>query len=72
VVEFLSYEGPLTATSGPASGMTSTQIPTGQDDTTPVGQSLQRQGTGRAPASFTWSTPQAMTQGAVNTGQTLQ
>ncbi len=72
VVEFLSYEGPLTATSGPASGMTATQIPTGQDDTTPIGQSLQRQGTGRTAAAFTWSSPQAMTQGAVNTGQTLQ
>jgi len=72
VVEFLSYEGALTATSGPASGMTATLIPTAQDDTTPVGWSLQRQGTGRAPGAFTWSAPQAMTLGSVNTGQTLQ
>ena len=72
VLEFLSYEGALTATSGPASGMSATQIPTIQDDTTPVGQSLQRQGTGRAPGAFTWSAPRAMTLGAVNTGQTLQ
>lgn len=72
VVEFLSYEGSLTATNGPANGMTSTQITTGQDDTTPAGWSLQRVGTGRVPAAFTWSSPQPSTQGSVNTGQTLQ
>jgi hypothetical protein len=72
VVDFVSYEGALTATSGPASGITSSLIPTGEDDTTPVGWSLQRQGTGRTPGAFTWAAPQPMTFGAVNAGQTLQ
>jgi hypothetical protein len=72
VVDFVSYEGALTATSGPASGMTASLIPTGEDDTTPIGWSLQRQGTGRTPGAFTWAAPQAATLGAVNAGQTLQ
>jgi len=42
VVEFLSYEGPLTATTGPASGLTSTDIIASEASSSPVGQSLQR------------------------------
>jgi endonuclease I len=72
VVDFVSYEGALTATSGPASGMTASLIPTGEDESTPVGWSLQRQGTGRTPSAFLWAAPQAATLGLVNAGQTLQ
>jgi hypothetical protein len=72
VVDFVSYEGALTATSGPASGMNASLIPTSEDDTTPIGWSLQRQGTGRTPGAFTWAAPQAATLGAINAGQTLQ
>jgi DNA/RNA endonuclease G (NUC1) len=42
VVEFLSYEGTLAATNGPANGMTSTDIGAAQNGTEPVGQSLSR------------------------------
>ena len=42
VVEFLSYEGTFAATSGPASGITSTDIIAQEPSTTPIGQSLQR------------------------------
>lgn len=72
VVEFLSYEGAMLATSGPASGRQSVAIPTIEDESTPVGFSLQRQGTGRSGSAFTWSAPLAMTLGTVNAGQTLQ
>jgi endonuclease I len=72
VVEFLSYEGSFTANGGPANGMASVDIGVSEDDTTPVGFSLQLQGTGHAASAFTWSAPLARTLGQPNVGQTLQ
>ena len=71
VVEFLSYEGTLTATGGPASGMTSVDVGVSESFTTPIGFSLQRGGTGGAAAAFTWQSELAATPGQPNTGQTL-
>ena len=42
VVEFLSYEGTLTPDSGPAAGLTSTDIGVFEGSDTPIGYSLQR------------------------------
>ncbi len=42
VLEFLSYEGTLAATDGPAAGTTSTDIGVSQPGSTPIGQSLAR------------------------------
>jgi len=42
VVELLSYEGTLTATTGPAAGLVSTDIIAQEASSSPVGQSLQR------------------------------
>ena len=42
VVEFLSYEGTVTATTGPAVGLTSIDILAAETSSTPVGESLQR------------------------------
>lgn len=42
VIEFLSYEGSFTATDGPASGMQSRNILASQNNSTPVGTTLQR------------------------------
>ena len=51
VVELLSYEGELTATDGPAAGLTSTDIGVAEDGSDPAGQSLQRiDGTWTGPA----------------------
>jgi len=52
VLQFLSYEGSFTAGSGPASGMTSTDIGTAETGTTPIGNSIQISpaGVGSAPA----------------------
>ncbi len=63
VVEFLSYEGTLTATNGPAIGLTSTDIGVFEPSTTPIGLSLQRRPNG------TWATASAATFG-VCFGQT--
>lgn len=55
VIEFLSYEGTLTATNGTAAGLTSTDIGVAETSSTEIGQSLQRDadGTWQAPASNT-------------------
>ena len=70
-VQFLSYEGVITAVGGPADGMTSTDIGVAETSSTPVGESLQLIGTGDTYEEFSWSTTQANTYGLVNTGQTF-
>jgi len=73
VVQFLSYEGSFQATSHTAAGMTSTDIgvsETGGTSEQP-GLSLQLSGTGTTYQDFTWQSPAAATQDAVNTGQTF-
>lgn len=71
VVEFLSYEGSMTASNGPANGLQSTNIGVSESGSTPVGDSLQRTGTGCAGSDFTWLSPSTETKGAINTGQSL-
>ncbi len=63
VVEFLSYEGTLTATDGPAAGMTSTDIGVAEGSSTPVGHSLQKK-------DGVWNEPAANTFGVLNGGGT--
>ena len=72
VVQFLSYEGTLTAADGPALGMTSTDIGVSQSGTDPVDSALQLTGTGTSYEDFTWqATPGSNTFGALNAGQTF-
>ena len=72
VVEFLSYEGTMTAVGGPADGLTSTDIGVAEAGTEPVGLSLQRTGEGRTAADFTtWAAPSPQTLAVANTGQTI-
>ncbi|MCZ2839987.1 ExeM/NucH family extracellular endonuclease [Modestobacter sp. VKM Ac-2985] len=65
VLEFLSYEGTMTAVGGPADGLTSTDIGVAEAGSTPVGQSLSRSYDAAADA-LVWSGPAAATKGAVN------
>ena len=60
VVEFLSYGGAFTAANGIAQGLVSVDVGVKESGTTPVGQSLQRDGAG------TWSGPKASTFGTCN------
>ncbi len=69
VVQLLSYEGSFTATSGPASGLTSTDIGVAELGAGPVGESLQLTGTGDSYGDFTWAASAAQTPGATNNGQ---
>ena len=72
VIQFLSYEGTMTAADGPAAGMTSTDIGVSEPNTTPVGTSLQLGGaSGSAYADFSWNASAAQTFGACNNGQTF-
>jgi hypothetical protein len=67
--QFLSWEGVLTATDGPASGMTSTDLGVAESSATLVGQSLQLGGTGSMYNEFTWQEAQPATMGAINANQ---
>ncbi|TQV77239.1 PKD domain-containing protein [Aliikangiella marina] len=71
VVQFISYEGTLTATNGPASGMTSVNIGVSETTSTPVGYSLQLAGTGSKYADFTWQAPSTNTSASINSGQSF-
>jgi len=70
VVQFLSYEGVMTATNGPAAGMTSTDIIRFEDQATP-GTSLQLAGTGSTYGDFHWTFGNPNTTGAANAGQSF-
>jgi predicted extracellular nuclease len=59
VVEFLSYEGELTATNGPAAGDTSTDIGVAEPSSTPIGDSLQL-------IDGVWTGPAANSAGILN------
>jgi 5'-nucleotidase len=63
VAEFLSYEGVVTATNGPAAGTASVDIGVSEPDTTPAGQSLQK-------VDGVWKAPAASTFGTLNTATT--
>ncbi|WP_100642980.1 Ig-like domain-containing protein [Alteromonas facilis] len=69
VTQFLSYEGSFIAASGPAEGMTSTDIGVAETSSTPVGHSLQLVGTGSTYVDFTWQAPSESSFDAVNTDQ---
>ncbi|TDR20497.1 endonuclease [Marinicella litoralis] len=71
VIEFLSYEGTLTAVDGAAAGMTSVNIGVSETGSTPAGYSLQRAGSGIAASDFVFTAPQSETYGLVNTGQSF-
>ncbi len=71
VIQFLSYEGSFVAVGGPADGMTSLDIGVSEASDTPVGHSLQLNGSGTTYDDFTWLAAAANTFGAFNTSQTF-
>ena len=71
VLQFLSYEGVITAVNGPATGMTSVDIGVSEGGTTPVGYSLQLEGAGATYAEFTWMAPTTASAGSLNAGQII-
>ena len=72
VVQFLSYEGSLTASNGPAAGMTSEDVGVSEASTGSSNNSLQLSGTGSSYGDFTWSGSAGNTRNSKNNGQTYQ
>jgi uncharacterized protein len=70
VVQFLSYEGTMTAVGGAANGMTSINVGVEQNNAA-LGFTLQLTGTGSSYGDFTWTANVANTEAAVNGGQTF-
>jgi endonuclease I len=72
VVQFLSYEGAITGGGGPATGLTSQNLPVSESNSTAAGTSLQLRGSnGSTAANFTWAGSSASSFGACNSGQTF-
>ena len=71
VIQFLSYEGTITAVEGPANGMTSTDIIVVEDESTPLNYSLQLVGEGSDYSNFSWVGPLQGSPGTLNANQTL-
>lgn len=71
VVQFLSYEGQLTALDGPANTLLSEDIGVSESSGAAVGTSLQLVGTGRAYIDFVWEANLPETYNAINTGQSF-
>jgi len=72
LVQFLSYEGSFTGVGGPAAGILSTDIGVEETSSTPLGASLQLQGTGKKYEDFIWTaTPIANTFNQINTAQSF-
>jgi len=71
VVQFLSYEGVMTAVNGSAMGLTSTDIGVAETGNELPGQSLQLVGTGQQYSDFMWAPPMIESPGTENMGQTL-
>ena len=71
LVQFLSYEGQITATDGTANGETSTDIGESEGSSTSEGHSLQLSGSGSIYSDFSWQEAGANTAGSINTSQTI-
>lgn len=71
VVQFLGYEGSVTAGNGPAAGLTSDSLPVAENGSTPVGTSLQLRGNGSGYDDFSWAGSSAHSFGACNAGQSF-
>ncbi|MBA3801178.1 MAG: ExeM/NucH family extracellular endonuclease, partial [Geodermatophilaceae bacterium] len=71
VEQFLSYEGSFAATTGPALGLSATDIGRSEAGTEAAGNSLSLTGSGSTYGAFAWQAPAASSFGAVNPGQTF-
>ena len=69
LVQFLSYEGAITASNGPAAGRTSVNLPVSETNSTAPGTSLQLGGTATGSAGFTWRASATQKFNACNNGQ---
>ena len=71
LVQFLSYEGAVIASNGPAAGRTSSNLSVAETASTAAGTSLQLGGNGSRYAQFAWQTSATQSFGACNRNQTF-
>ena len=71
VMQFLSYEGTMTATNGPAAGMTSVDIGVAESSATDSLSSLGLMGVGSSYDDFTWTTFSVNSAGQINYKQEI-
>ena len=71
VVQFISYEGVITASNGPAAGRTSVNLPVSETGSDPAGRSLRLAGTGTGYANFSWQAAATASFGTCNAGQSF-
>ena len=71
LVQFLSYEGAMTGSNGPAAGRASSNLPVSESEASAAGSSLQLGGSGSSYANFTWQASGTQTFGACNRNQTF-
>jgi len=71
LVQFISYEGEFTASSGAATGVRSQNIGIAENSSTPSNWSLQLSGSGSVYSDFTWQAAEH-TSGAVNSRQSFK
>ena len=71
VVDFVSYGQAITATSGPATGATSTLVGILEAANTPPNNSIQLAGSGFRKEDFTWQGPLGASPGNINGLQTI-
>ncbi|MHB8911421.1 MAG: endonuclease [Lysobacter sp.] len=71
LVQFLSYEGAVTGSNGPAAGRVSSNLPVSETGSTAAGTSLQLGGSGNSYANFSWQASGTQTFGACNRNQTF-
>lgn len=71
VLQFISYEGIMTASVGAAAGMVSVHIGVAENNSTPTNYTLQLIGTGYRYSDFGWVGPTNESRGRLNYGQTI-
>ncbi|CAM9354020.1 unnamed protein product [Ascophyllum nodosum] len=72
VVQFLSYNGTMTATDGIATGLTSTDAGVSESSLTPIGTSLQLTGSGIAYEDFVWQAGITASFGSINANMSFE
>jgi hypothetical protein len=71
VVQFISYEGVIKASNGPAAGRTSVNLPVSESGSDAAGRSLRLTGSGTTYANFSWQPAATASFGSCNAGQTF-
>lgn len=71
LVQFLSYNGALVGQGAPVNNITAEDVGVIETNSTPIGVSLQLEGTGNVYAQFNWVGPQTESPGTLNSGQTI-